>query len=108
MFYDNNREAELAQQYEVTTADLGVTLAQYLSMVQDNEDLPMAELAYKYKARHPLLRSPEEIGNLSTKMRRLHQCYMEASKQGLQFIILAIKEEHFFCANHEIHIEMEE
>lgn len=108
MFSDNNRQAELAQQHEVAAADLGVTLAQYLSMIQDDVDLPMAEVAYKYKAGDPLLRSPEEIANLSTKMRRLHQWYMHASKRGLEYITLAIKDEHFFRGDNEIHVEMGE
>ena len=68
----------------------------------------MADIAYKYKAGDPLLRSPEEIDNLPTKMRRLHQWYMEASKKGMNGIILGIKDEHYLRGKDEIHVEFEE
>jgi hypothetical protein len=103
----NKRDEELAQQYEVKAAELGVSLAQYLSMVRD-EDIPYADIAYQYQAGKPLLSSPEEIANISTKQRRLHQWYLHASKQGLQWIDLAIKDEHFFHGDAQIHVEMEE
>ena len=83
-------------------------MAEYLSMVRDDEDLPFPPIAYQYKAGEPLLSSPEEIAKLSTKQRRLHQWYMHASAQGLQYIDLVIKDEHFFRGEQHIHVELEE
>ena len=67
----------------------------------------MAELAYKYQYGNPLVR-PEEVPKLSTKMRRLHQWYMEETKKGTNWVILGIKDEHYLRGNDEIHIEFEE
>ena len=67
VFSDNKCEMELAKKYEDTAADLGVTLAQYLGMIRDDEDLPFAGTAYLYEVGKPPLSSCEEIAKLSTK-----------------------------------------
>lgn len=112
VFSSYNREADLQRQYEAASASLGVTLVQYLGMLPDNddaaEDLPMAELAYEYSPGEPLLKNPDDISKLSTQMRRLHHWYMQASSAKVEWIILAIKEEHFLRGNAKIHVEMEE
>ena len=83
-------------------------MAQYLGMLHHDHDLPKAEIIYQYKARKPLLKSEEEINNLPTKMRRLHQWYMKASKAGCEYIILQIKEEHYLRGDAQIHVEISE
>ena len=108
-----NRQMELSRQYEVEAAKLGVTMVQYLGMLPEfdddaEEDYPMAEVAYRYTPGQPLLRNPDDIPKLSTKMRRLHQWYMSASAAKVEYIILSIKEEHFFRGDDFIHVEMEE
>ena len=67
----------------------------------------MAELAFKFEHGEPLVR-PEELPHLPTMMRRLHDWYLEASKQGSNYIIAGIKDEHFFNGDQEIFIEFEE
>jgi hypothetical protein len=108
--YDH--QVELARRYEIEAHKLGVTMVQYLSMLPEfddaEEEYPMAELAYKYTPGQPLLRNPDDIPKLSTKMRRLHQWYMSASTAKVEYIILAIQEEHYFRGDAFIHVEMEE
>lgn len=109
--YDH--QMELARQYEEEAAKLGVTMVQYLGMLPEfdddaEEEYPMAELAYRYTPGQPLLRNPDDIPKLPTKMRRLHQWYMSASAAKVEYIILSIKEEHFFRGDDFIHVEMEE
>ena len=110
MFTDKQREAELAKEYETKAAELGVGLAQYLSMVRDDDnlDLPFLPIAYQYTAGQPLLCSPQEIAKLSTKQRWLHDWYLRASKDGLQYIDVTFKEEHFFRGDQQINVEMSE
>ena len=91
----SDREANLARQCEETATELGVTMAEYLGMLHQDRDLARAEIAYQFKAGEPFLKSKEDINNLPTKMRRLHQWYMKASKAGCEYIILQIKEEHY-------------
>jgi hypothetical protein len=71
------------------------------------EDLPMAELAYKYKYGKPLVRR-EQIPHLLTEMRKLHEWYKQASKKGNVILIAVVREEHYFRGNDEIHIDFEE
>lgn len=80
-----------------------MTVAQYLG----KEDLPMAELAYRYEYGKPLVR-PEQVPHLQTQMRRLHEWYMQASKEGNIMLIVAVREEHYFRGNDEMHIDFEE
>ena len=85
--------------------NLGVSLVEYLGSMKE---YPMAEpFKYKYQHGKPLVR-PEEVPNLPTKMRRLHQCYMEKAKKGTNWLILGIKDEHFLREKAEVHIEFEE
>ena len=77
-------------------------------MIQDDGDLRFHEITYQYKAGQPLLSSPEEIAKLSTKPRRLHEWYLHAAEMGLEYIDLAIKDEHFFRGEQQIHVELEE
>jgi hypothetical protein len=53
----------------------------------------MGDILYKHRHRNPLIRS-EEIPHLPTGMRKLHRWYMEASKEGKNWITLEIKDEH--------------
>jgi hypothetical protein len=71
------RQAELALELERRASAAGVELSLYLSLVND-EPLPNAPIAYKYKAGQPLLCSPAEMDKLSTKQRWLHEWYLRA------------------------------
>jgi hypothetical protein len=68
---------------------------------------PHTDIAYKYQHGNPLVR-PEEIPNLPTRLRKLHKWYMEASKEGKNWIILRIKGEHYFYGTDNINIKFAE
>jgi len=97
VFSDN--DPEVARLLAQTAGHLGMTVAQV--------DFPMAELAYRYQYGKPLVR-PEQVPHLQTQMRRLHEWYMQASKEGNNMLMAAIREEHYFRGNDELHIEFEE
>ena len=70
------------------------------------DDMPKPELAWKYVYGKPLVR-PEKIGLLPTQKRRLHKWYEEVTEEGRQFLMVSIKEEHFYCED-VVAIEMAE
>ena len=54
----------------------------------------MGEVAYKYQYGKPLVK-PEEVKNLPTKMRRLHNRYMHATKAGANWIMPRVTKKHY-------------
>lgn len=66
-----------------------------VSQVIGATGFPMAELAWKYVHGKSLVR-PEQVPNLTTQMRRLHEWYMKVAKGGQIMLMVAVKEEHFF------------
>jgi hypothetical protein len=70
------------------------------------EDMPKVELAWKYVYGKPLIR-PEQIRLLPTQMCKLQKWYEQVTEEGRQFLMVSIKEEHFY---HEdaVAIEMAE
>ena len=95
-------EPEVAREIQAMAASVGVSMAEYLSSLVE---YPMAELAYTFKYGEPLVK-PELVKSLPTKMRRLHDWYMKACKEELEWIILEIEDEYFFRGKQEIHIEV--
>ena len=79
-------------------------LAQYLSQEQE---FPMVDLAYRYQHGKSLVRC-EEVHLLPTKIRRLHEWYMQASMEGSNWLMVGIRDEHYFRGNDEINIEFDE
>jgi hypothetical protein len=75
MFHDVQYDPEILTLYKKAADAQGMSIAQYLSQC----DFPTCDIAYKYRQGSPLVRS-EEIPNLPTRMQKLHQWYMEASK----------------------------
>ena len=67
---------------------------------------PIAEIAWKYVHGQTLVR-PEQVLNLSTQMRRLHDWYMKVAKQEQTMLMVAVKEEHFL-QEYEVHIDFPE
>ena len=105
VFSDIPVDSEYTKLMRAAADNLGVSLVEYLGSMKE---YPMAEpCKYKYKHGEPLVR-PEEVRNLPTKMRRLHQWYMEEAKKGTNYLILGINDEHFLRGKDEIHIEFEE
>ena len=98
-------DPEIIKEYKEAAGAQGMTIPQYLSQLQV---FSTADIAYKYKYREPLLRTKEEVKKLPTKMRKLHNWYMAASRRGHKYITARIKDEHFFRGSDEVHIEFEE
>ena len=101
MFSDD--DPEVAQLHEDMARDLGLTVAQYLG----KEEVPKADLAYRYEHGKPLVR-PEQVPHLQTQMRRLHEWYMHASKEGNIMLMVAVRDEHYIRGPDEINIDFEE
>ena len=88
---------------EVAAHDIGFTLGQYLG---EHGEFPMANLAYRYDHGKSLVR-PEERRHVPTQMQRLHEWYMEASKEGNNWLV-GIRDEHYFNGDDEMYIEFDE
>ena len=84
-------DPEVVAQYGEAAAAQGMSIAQYLSQL---EFFPVSEVAYRYQYGKPLVK-PEEVNNLPTKMRRLHNWYMHATKAGANWIVLKVTEKHY-------------
>ena len=83
--------------------EMGISVAQYLGL----DDTPKCELAYKYVLGKPLVR-PEEVHHLPTRMRHLHQWYMDITKGGnANWLTVDVRDEHYFRPS-TMHIEMSE
>jgi hypothetical protein len=100
VFPDVQYDPEIVALYKEEAEAHGMFVSQYLSQC----DFPMADIVYKYRHGNPLVR-PEEIPNLPTRLRKLHKWYMEASKDGKNWIILRINDEHYFRGTDDITIE---
>jgi hypothetical protein len=100
VFPDVQYDLEIIALYKEAADAQGMSIAQYLSQC----DFPTSEIAYKYRHGSPLVRS-KEIPNLPTRIRKLHKWYMEASKEGKNWTILGINNEHYFRGNDDINIE---
>jgi hypothetical protein len=93
------------QQLQRAADELGVHFIQYLSMVQD--DLPAVDEVYQYEHGKSLVR-PEEAPHLPTKMRRLHNWYLDFRKKGELWLTAYTKDEHFFLGDDYVTIHVEE
>jgi len=90
------------------TTELVTRMAKNLGRdVQYEDYYPMAEIAYKYEYGKPLLR-PDQLPHLQTQMRRLHEWYMQSCRESQIWLIAAVRDEHYFRGDDEIHIEFEE
>jgi hypothetical protein len=93
---------------DLKTAGMVTRLAKELcTTVQYEGYFPTDEFTYIYKYRQPLVK-PDQLPHLQTQMRKLHDWYMQACKEGNIMLIVGIREEHYFRGNEEIHIEFEE
>ena len=91
------------EDYERFASKLGMTVDEMLN----EADFPKSKLAYKYAPGESLVR-PEQVEHLPTQMRRLHDWYMKACVKGDIMLIMAVRDEHYFRGDDEIHIEFEE
>ena len=89
-------------------AEIVTRMAKNLGTVVQYEGyFPMDELAYRYTYGKPLVK-PDQLPHLQTQMRKLHDWYMQACRESKIFLIVGIKDEHYFRGNEEINIEFEE
>jgi hypothetical protein len=103
VFPDIQYDPEMVTLYKEVADAHGLTIAEYLSQC----DFPTGDISHTYQHRNPLVRF-EEILHLPIEMQRLHRWYMEASKEGKNWIILGIKYKHYFRGTDEINIEFSE
>jgi hypothetical protein len=95
--YDDPETRELI---EWSARQLGAT-------VEYDDYCPMAEPVYKYKYGMPLV-SNDKLPLLQTQMRKLHDWYMQASHNSEGYLVVGIKDGHYFQGKEEINIEFEE
>jgi hypothetical protein len=70
------------------------------------EEIPSAELAWRYAYGQPLVK-PEMISELPAQMRRLHDWYLQTCKEEREYLMVSVRQEHFYRED-SIAIEMEE
>ena len=93
---------DVAEEYKDIASSLGITVAQLIG----NEDIPKADVAWKFAFGQPLVR-PEQVPHLPTQMRRLHEWYLKSSNEGRIMLMVAVKKENYFREG-EICIMLEE
>ena len=76
---------------DVHNDSTGLSVAQLIG----DTGFPMADLACKYVHGQPLVR-PEQVPNLTTQMRKLHEWYIKVANEGRIMLMVAVKEEHYF------------
>jgi len=97
-------DPEFIALYGQAAAAAGMSIPQYLDTL---ERFPSSECEYKYRHGHPLVR-PGEENNLPTKMRRVHNWYMEASKESNDWIVMGVRNEHYGHGEQLVLIQFEE
>ena len=75
-------------------------------VVISDTGLPMMQVVptYKYELGLPLVENPSA---LTTQLWKLHNWYMAASKEGRFYIMVGVKEQHYF-REYVVHIEFSE
>ena len=82
--------------------EAGITLSQVRG-----GDIPVEnQLAWTWKYGKSLL-PPDDIAHLPTQMRKLHEWYLEVTKEGRKMILVKVTEEHFIGKD-QVQIYLEE
>jgi hypothetical protein len=97
-------DPEFVVLYGEAAAAQGMTIPQYLQQLQF---FPEDQIKHKYRIGHPLVR-PNEVNDLPTKMRRVHNWYLEESANSENWLYLRIKDEHYGYGNGLVMIEFVE
>jgi hypothetical protein len=71
-------DKDVVGQHENIARNLGMTVAQLIG--EEALDIPKADVAWKFIPMQPLVR-PEKIRHLPTQIRKLHDWYLEYSKE---------------------------
>jgi hypothetical protein len=80
---------------ELRVAAIATSQGLTVDQMRGLEEIPKAELAWKYVYGQPLVR-PDKIPQLPTQMRRLHDWYMKVAKEERKFIMVKVKMEHYY------------
>ena len=97
--------ADIANDPGIVDAYPGITLGDYIS--DDVEFLVAEVVTFKYQNGQPLVK-PDQVPHLSTMMRRVHQWYLDACKNGTDNIYVRVKNEHFFNGEEMLFVEFTE
>src|SRR3954467_5014641 len=89
--YDPNKDPEFIRQYGEKSHAVGVSITEYMNRLEEFETGNNG--AYKYRHGKPLVR-PELVKHLPTKMRKLHDWYMERSANSENWIYAQFQNEH--------------
>ena len=103
--YDPNNDPEFIQLYGEAAKLHGLSIVEYMSRLHEFEGYH--ELAYTYRHGAPLVK-PELVKDLPTKMRRLHNWYMQTSANSNNWIYAGFKQEHYGHGDGCILIEFSE
>ena len=87
-----DKDAQLAADEEFE--DTGYPLAKVVSRWPYNFGLPFVD--------------PKEVPNLTMKMHRVHQWYLEKSKDGMQFLPIRCRDEDFHHGSHILWLDFME
>ena len=97
-------DPEFVAMYGEAAAAQGMTIPHYLAQL---EVFPEDQMKQKYRHGEPLVR-PNEVNDLPTKIRRLHNWYMKESAKSENWIYVHFKNEHYGHGNGLVMIEFEE
>ena len=87
-------DPEFVAMYGQAASAQGMSIPQYLDQLQEFQPVVPVVPAYKYRHGYPLIK-PELVNSLTTKIRRLHKWYMQALKEGANWIHVGYKNEHY-------------
>jgi hypothetical protein len=89
--HDPNIDLEFIQLYEEKAKLYGMSIAEYMSRLDEFEGYQQITYIYQYGA--PLVK-PKLVKDLPTKMRRLHNWYMQAYAESTNWIYVGYKHHH--------------
>ena len=99
--------ADIVNYLGIVDANPGITLADYIHDDDDVEYEIAEVVTHKYQNGQPLVK-PDQLPHLSTMMRKFHDWYLNACKDGTDNILVAIKNEHFFNGEEMLFVEFTE
>ena len=97
-------DLEFVVMYEEAAAAQGMTIPEYVAQLQV---FPEDQMKPKYRHKQPLVR-PNEVNDLPTKMRRVHNWYMKESAKSENWIYVHFKNEHYGHGDECVMIEIVE
>ena len=97
-------DPEFEKQYGEAARAHGMTIRQYLNQLQGYAD---DELKHPFEIGKPLVR-PNQVKDLPSKMRRVHQWYMKEAAKGGNWIYVHHKNEHYGHGDDMVMIEFAE